>query len=158
MTLTVVQFCRITSDKAVLESTIKGCPIWSKRKNIFFSKEETFLRWSTCDICGKRLMARGRARPKAARHTRLWIGRTSLRCLCRRGSLVGHRGETNTFTLPTLQSMYRINRWSGGEEMYVQQTVDNTLQKQDALRHKIYCPFKNQYVHAGDGGFRALNV
>lgn len=29
----------------------------------------------TSDICGKRLMAKGRARPKAARHTRLWTGR-----------------------------------------------------------------------------------
>lgn len=29
----------------------------------------------TSDICGKRLMAKGRARPKAARHTRLCTGR-----------------------------------------------------------------------------------
>lgn len=41
----------------------------------------------TSDICGKRLMARGRARPKAARHTRLCTGRSSRGRACKRAVL-----------------------------------------------------------------------
>lgn len=52
----------------------------------------------TWDICGKRLMASGRARAKAARHTRLWTGRTSLGLRCRRGSLEAHGGERTAIT------------------------------------------------------------
>lgn len=41
----------------------------------------------TSDICGKRLMASGRARPKAARHTRLCTGRSSRGRACKRAVL-----------------------------------------------------------------------
>lgn len=51
--------------------------IW-RRETIIQRAKEAFAgtrQVLTSDICGKRLMAKGRARPKAARHTRLCTGR-----------------------------------------------------------------------------------
>lgn len=53
----------------------------------------------TSDICGKRLMAKGRARPKAARHTRLWTGRI-IRGRDLRSDVLQRKGFVRPFNRP----------------------------------------------------------